>query len=385
MKKSLLAIAAMTAFASAAHAQSSVTVYGLYDGGYGKKQTTETSTSNTAVKAQSSGIGGSAASSSRLGLKGKEQINSDLSAMFNLELGITPGTGTVDTTTNTTATSQGGSPTGASVGSVRTSIVGLGSKKFGSIAVGRQLTGIHGVVAGNVFAGNNMVGDMVYSNFTGTSTNTVSGRVSAPMTRSSNMATYITPTIAGANLRVDWGNTTSTNSSAQPGIQYAIKGLTGSYTWGPITAKASTTVITGNEALTAANSFTNFKTTANAANIAYSGVKNLLVQYTFANNKSEDQAGTLVTSVRAQKLSASYTFGAFAPFVQYGMGNTQGARSVTAANTSTEDKAMQLGVVYTLSKRTNLYAAYGAQERKAVGTTAKTDIKQIAAGLRHTF
>ena len=34
MKKSLLALAAIGAFAGGAQAQSSVTVYGIYDGGY---------------------------------------------------------------------------------------------------------------------------------------------------------------------------------------------------------------------------------------------------------------------------------------------------------------------------------------------------------------
>jgi len=43
MKKSLFAIAAVTAFAGAAQAQSSVTVYGIIDGGYNGR-TDETTT-----------------------------------------------------------------------------------------------------------------------------------------------------------------------------------------------------------------------------------------------------------------------------------------------------------------------------------------------------
>ena len=71
------------------------------------------------------------------------------------------------------------------------------------------------------------------------------------------------------------------------------------------------------------------------------------------------------------------------PFVQYGVGNTQGAR--TAANTSTEDSAVQVGVEYSLSKRTNLYAAYGKSDRKVVNSSAKTEVTDTAVGIRHTF
>jgi predicted porin len=77
--------------------------------------------------------------------------------------------------------------------------------------------------------------------------------------------------------------------------------------------------------------------------------------------------------------------GAVMPFVQYGVGNTQGTRVVSAGNTSTEDSAVQVGVEYSLSKRTNLYAAYGKSDRKVVNSTAKTEVTDTAVGIRHTF
>jgi predicted porin len=115
--------------------------------------------------------------------------------------------------------------------------------------------------------------------------------------------------------------------------------------------------------------------------------KGLTVQYTIGNNKitTETQGlSTHASGVRAQKLSASYKIGAFMPFVQYGIGATEAAR--TAANTSTEDKAMQVGVEYGLSKRSTLYAAYGNQQRSLkTDSSAKTEITDMAVGLRHTF
>ena len=74
------------------------------------------------------------------------------------------------------------------------------------------------------------------------------------------------------------------------------------------------------------------------------------------------------------------------PFVQYGAGGTEGVRVVGTANTATSDKAYQAGVEYGLSKRTNLYAAYGNQERSLkTNSSASTEVKEIAAGIRHTF
>jgi predicted porin len=380
MKKSLLAIAAMTAFAGAAHAQSSVTVYGIYDGGFNSKQTDETSTANAKLQSSANGMSGGESASSRIGFKGVEKLDGDLSATFNLEYGFAPSTGTLSTTAGTAAATQGSEST------TRTAIVGLASKKFGSINIGRQTTGIHSIVAGNVWGGNNMIGDMTYSSFASTSAganNTVNGRVSSVATRINGMTTYKSPTIMGASLRADYANSTST-ANDQPGIQTGYRGLSAQYKWGPITANAGTARLATNEAIPSA-AFSGLVTTINAANISYSGIKNLLVQYTFATNKTESDAGVMASMVRAQKLSAKYQIGKFTPFAQYGTGNTQGVRSLAAANTSTEDKAMQVGVEYSMSKRTNLYAAYGNQERKQVQTTGKTKITEASVGLRHTF
>jgi predicted porin len=86
MKKSLLALAALTAFAGAASAQSSVTLYGRVD--------------LSVVK----GIGSDAksianGSGSRLGLRGTEDLGGGLSALFNIEHRFNADTGAVSSTT----------------------------------------------------------------------------------------------------------------------------------------------------------------------------------------------------------------------------------------------------------------------------------------------
>lgn len=101
MKKSLIALAALATVATAAQAQSSVTVYGLLDAGLRYQN-------NTPAPALSSGGGsnGVAAGSgdllsmsngnlntSRLGFRGTEDLGQGLKANFTLEMGIKPETG----------------------------------------------------------------------------------------------------------------------------------------------------------------------------------------------------------------------------------------------------------------------------------------------------
>ncbi len=72
MKKSLLALAALTAFAGVASAQSSVTLYGRVDLSIGKPMGTD-------QKGMFNGSG------SRVGLRGVEDLGGGMSALFNIE------------------------------------------------------------------------------------------------------------------------------------------------------------------------------------------------------------------------------------------------------------------------------------------------------------
>jgi predicted porin len=113
MKKTSVALLALGAFAGAAHAQSSVTLYGIVDAGI---------LFNNNVKGLHE-YALSQANSSRWGLKGTEDLGGGLSAIFTLESGYTTGTG---------ALSQGGLEFG------RKAFVGLSSTTFGTLTAGRQ-------------------------------------------------------------------------------------------------------------------------------------------------------------------------------------------------------------------------------------------------------
>lgn len=80
MKKSLLALAALTAFAGAASAQSSVTMYGRVDLSVAKNI-------GSTAKGIQNGSG------SRLGLRGSEDLGGGMSALFNIETRFDADTG----------------------------------------------------------------------------------------------------------------------------------------------------------------------------------------------------------------------------------------------------------------------------------------------------
>jgi predicted porin len=392
MKKSLFALAAASAFAGAVQAQSSVSVYGIYDGGYSVSRTEMSTAAGVKTVTQGGGFTGGESASSRIGFRGVEDLGGGLSANFNLELGITAGTGQVGVTPAAASAATGGIATGANQGSetgVRTSIVGIGSKEFGTLGVGRQLTGMHSILAGDVWGGNNMAGDITYSDVSSTANGagvTATARINSVTTRSSNMLTYTSPTVMGFNLRGDYGNTTATAVS-QPGIQFAIKGIYAGYKYGPVTAKIGRVEAVSNEALAVGVAYTGSRTVVSGGNIMYQD-KGLTVQYTNGRNLTETYtvaAGYAQGSaVKANKFSASYQIGKVMPFAQYGQGVSEGVR--TAANTSTDDKAFQLGAEYALSKRSNLYAAYGSHKKTLkTNSSAATEITDIAVGLRHTF
>jgi len=114
MKKSLLALVALGAFAGAAHAQSSVTLYGIIDEGF--------IFNNNAKGGHLYGLASGVMQGSRFGLRGTEDLGSGLKAIFVLENGFDVNSGKLG---------QGGLMFG------RQAYVGL-SSQYGTVTLGRQ-------------------------------------------------------------------------------------------------------------------------------------------------------------------------------------------------------------------------------------------------------
>ncbi|QGZ62425.1 porin [Paraburkholderia acidisoli] len=115
MKKSLLALAALGAFAGVAHAQSSVTLYGIIDEGFN----INTNSGGQHLYNLSSGV----LQGSRWGLRGTEDLGGGLKALFVLENGFDVNNGKLG---------QGGLMFG------RQAYVGLSQAQVGTVTLGRQ-------------------------------------------------------------------------------------------------------------------------------------------------------------------------------------------------------------------------------------------------------
>jgi predicted porin len=122
MKKSLLALAVLGAFAASAQAQTNVTIYGSFDGGI-RHQTNVRDAAGNEGSRTTMGSNGTF-NSNRIGFRGIEDLGGGLNAHFTLETGFNTGTGRLDVD-NTLFN--------------RTAAVGIGGA-WGSLDFGRQYT-----------------------------------------------------------------------------------------------------------------------------------------------------------------------------------------------------------------------------------------------------
>jgi predicted porin len=145
LNKKLLTAATLAVFASAAHAQSSVTLYGVIDAGisYVNNSKTATGGHDNLVK-YDDGV----AQGSRWGLRGNEDLGGGLKALFVLENGFNSGNGTLG---------QGGAMFG------RQAYVGLSKDGIGSLTFGRQYTFSTDYLGGNYsIGGQTVAGNYAY-------------------------------------------------------------------------------------------------------------------------------------------------------------------------------------------------------------------------------
>jgi len=420
MKKSLFAIAAAGAFAGAAQAQSSVTVYGIIDVGYiGANQIQASNGVNTIsnaaiAKSTFSGIGSGAQSTNRLGFRGTEDLGGGTSAFFTYEiaLGINDQNSLAS---NGTSTSLAG--TGVA-NQNRQAFVGLSQKGLGQLALGTQYTPIFNAAALTSAGGlNNIMGDMINTNGTTMgysvtastrgaptaqpSTSLASSSTAGYTVRGGNMLTLRTENMGGIvanafvmlnNSNNTQGTTDSTNESGGPnnrsgyggGLNYSVGKFlaTANYQYfkatnpfgaGDIACTGSTmgtTTCTSN-----AGSVSVFggapQTGTNVADTQYYlaatydfGFIKAYAQY--INRKWVNQLNPSVYGVRnAQQIGVK---GNISPKVEYwgsiGNGTYKPLVSAVAASTTAVANnqniiGYQLGANYWLSKRTNLYAIFG--------------------------
>jgi len=426
MKKSLLALAALSAIAGAAQAQSSVTVYGILDIGVGGSQSRSTTGAATTASAngvtKTTGVAAfdSGESTSRLGFKGVEDIGGGTSAFFTIELGLNPDSQSLIAT--------GGTQN-------RQTFVGLKKAGVGDFALGTQYTPIFNAVTqtdpGNT---NNFAGNLVYtSDKIGGTAPTGSGANGDAFTiRANQMVTLNSEVIGGfkAHAMAILNNSNSSQTQVTTGATTTVTGgvnnqngwgLGLDYTWNKLFVTANY------QSLTAKNAFVDV--------VGAQGT----ISYASGNPVIFGAGQTSVNGTNVQDnqayVAATYDFGILKAYAQYitrkvmaqqdnnqyaqrsaeqigvrsfitptieawasgalGRITTNGGNYALGYGQPTGNlTAWQVGSNYWLSKRTNLYAVYGQANSSNVssvstagvaGNPASGNLSTYGVGIRHTF
>jgi len=416
MKKSLLALAALSAFAGSAQAQSSVTVYGIIDVGFAKIDGTNgadsTVSNRNGAKTAIGAFNSSNLATSRLGFRGVEDIGGGTRASFVAEIGLTPTSNGFSGSSNVGSSPLGATyPHNSNAVDNRQTYLGLGQKGIGEARIGRQYTPVHeSMCATNAGQCNGIAGDMIYQGANSSNTRTVANGIGvAAQIRASNSITFRTENIQGfqvtglysannTNVSEQQAATTVTGLGA---INYRMQGGNISYTGiknldvrfasqlttmnrdNANTATAANALI-GNQWISATPAVTTIARSAQRdqfASISYDfGVAKVALQQVGLEVESVN-ALTVKRTANQVSVTAPVTkvIGAWA---SYGQGKYKSATAHTNYNFS----GYQAGTTYALSKRTSLYAIYGSatQDAQTAGNTKYSDI-QYAIGARHSF
>jgi predicted porin len=405
MKKSLLAVAAIGAFASAAQAQSSVTVYGILDVGYTGANARASSQATGVLKETTSRISNSMESGSRIGFRGNEDLGGGTAAIFTFELGVQPAGNAGSNATGSSADATG-SATWAP--NVRQAFVGFQKNGLGNTRIGTQNT-LFWEQAGTNTTGqlNQTLGSMLAPTSDGAFLSTTAqggnagSQSAAYTTRTTNTIRFATDRMVGLVAKAAYTQSnrdstqTANTATSQTGgnnnqtgyqlaLDYVIQkaNIQASYasfkSENPYSA-TSTAAGTAWGGGTQGNNATDAQTLITASYDfgilkAYAGWTNRKVASTINSNaflkRSAQEIGVRSYITPAIEGWASVGNGRFSAF-----GTGQPTANIVG---------YQLGSNYYLSKRTNLYAIYG-QNGTSSTTNGAFNANQYSIGARHTF
>ncbi|TWI44884.1 putative porin [Pseudoduganella flava] len=316
--------------AGAAQAQSQVQLYGIVDAGV----VAEYGTPGGTTTAVSGGI----ASGSRLGLKGKEDLGDGLAAVFVLESGFASDTGT---------SSHGGRLFG------RQAWVGL-TGPFGGISAGRQYSPYYKALGD--------MADPFEDGFAGQAMNIIAGN-----RRMDNSVAYRTPVLAGWSAEVAYG------AGEVAGDATRNRELSGSLTWAPGPLIVILTHHRREDPLLADHA-------SNSAVVLRYTYGPLIGHAAFVRNRGPAGADS-----RDGLLGLTYKAGPHRVLVSVVQRDDR-----TAARR--DARQVGIGYLYALSRRTDLYTAYGHIDNDngasyKVGNATDDGAGNAAfnLGIRHTF
>jgi predicted porin len=350
MKTKFLMLGALWSLTCTASAQTAVTVYGVVDAGLVHESGGRTGN----VTKLASGI----KNGSRLGFRGIEDLGDGLSALFVLEMGMNIDTG---------ALGQGG------LGFGRQAFVGL-KGKGGTLTLGRQYTPLF-IALSNI--------DPFNAASTAGSSNNI---MSVAGIRMNNTVKYETPNLHGFSAELAYGfGEQAGNFSAGRQAGAALR-----YAGGPLNVQLGHANVNNLPTATAAAS--NGKTTLLGATYDFTVVK---VAAAYAVNKGS----VIINGALNPNRNADTRDALLGVIVPLGRSTLQASYIHKQDKAGTNQGANQfaVGYSYALSKRTELYTAYGHISNHVPNTApfgfytagnasdTGTGNKAFDIGLRHTF
>ena len=351
MKKSLMAVALVGAFAGVAHAQTAVQIYGTLDAGIQKQSN------------QTLSIGKRAANT--LGFKGTEDLGNGLKALFQLEIRYEPDTGTLENGVRPLFQGQ--------------SRVGL-QGDFGMVRIGRGLTPYQETIGAfePFHSLPNQAG--FYTDLA------VAGYNSAPLepnsfsnNRWSNAFWYNSPVVSGFQLNT----AIATKEGAGTGGRSVIGTGGGATYLAGAEASANPFSISGTYnngplAVMAGYERNAVETKVMSVGAAFNVTPELKLM-ALATRQDQENTFRINPKTKAWVLGANYTMGPGKILAGYGQKDPDGITAKT--------KQMSLGYEYSLSKRTYVYIdasrkknPLAAPNNASVGTTNYYDL-----GVNHSF
>jgi predicted porin len=376
MKKTLIALAALGAMAGA-HAQSTVTLYGLVDANLQSFKTNSVAANGTVQSQRQTKIDSGGLNGSRWGLRVSEDIGGGMAVVANLESGINLDTG---------ASGQGGLLFG------RKAIVGISSSSFGTFTIGRNSSPYDDVSADHAMMGATIFDPSNTNNGPSAATAATIGTAAGAVnflnrgnswigfnTRFNNSVKYTTPNFSGfsAGALYGFGEDKTPGVKASETVSASLKYangpilVSGGYQSEGLTRTAATKPALQNALL----------------NVAYDfGVAKVGLGLNRAKYKDVAAPASLGGGEIAPQKEVSLS-------VAVPLGATTLSADVARSKGDTLGKSTGFGIqaLYSLSKRSTLYA--GAQTTKGYDKlitslpagSAADKTTTYGLGLRHTF
>ncbi len=396
MKKSLIALAALSTIAGSVAAQSSVTIYGRINPGVATQELTDGAGKVT----KTTGYQANGWTSPRLGLNIAEDLGGGLTAIGTWEANI--------------------ATEGAAVGTVRQAFAGIRGKGFGTVTIGNQYTTEYG-------QGINVAGTVNSYGFgsSGLSLTSTQKQTATAVHRfgeitQGNSIRWVAPAMGGVTFAADLGKSVSQATGASGGANTTdtrsdFLGLSANYKAGNLDATLAyaeaknkslavtgdyiTTTFTSNTVAASTDidrttsctaSSTVACTTITAAasavdtkqkNLTASGTYTLGAAKLFAYYADREMTGTTRLDYKTYNLGATYTIGKVTPFAQVSDGKLKDSAGATSADLS----SYQVGATYAFSKRTTGYAYVAEYKDKVATGTASKKAEVTAFGISHNF